>query len=75
MRNSGGTQNIKGRRTTRGISLGKVDSERNPPNFLLTSSSCLNKTKEDLFYQTKAHYVSNYNVPMQPFTLPDGTTG
>ena len=50
------------------------------PNFLITSPSSLNKPlqeRSNLFQKNEqahvAPFVGNYNVPLQPFTLPDGT--
>ena len=45
------------------------------PSFMITSPSSLNKTAVEVFKteQKEAPFVGNYNVPVQPFTLPDGT--
>ena len=56
------------------------ESRNVKPNFLIPSPSSLNKPlqeRSNLFNKNEqanvAPFVGNYNVPLQPFTLPDGT--
>lgn len=64
----------------RNLSVPRASRNHKPPNFLITSPSSLNKPLQErckIFNRNEmanvAPFVGNYNVPLQPFTLPDGT--